>query len=242
MCKHTKDPQKIQSSRDGCSSYFVEGKWNVYTADIFKCKVYYKCNPDIILIQNRLFLDLKGHWETAGRKWRGSVGPWWLCIWWKESLPQDQEEKVCLSVSKEEDLLKSRPILDRRSPHSITSYQPHITHLIYLSLPSYSSFLIASDVPSLLLIFCFALLPFFHSFSSPTLLQTASELNCLKKWKVQVACVLYILVVTANKKKTWPFVSSLKQWWHCSRKQNYCWLKLKKWRPPDNQLRNFAVG
>lgn len=29
---------------------------------------------------------------------------------------------------------KRRQILDRRSPHSITSYQPHITHLIYLPL------------------------------------------------------------------------------------------------------------
>lgn len=62
-------------------------------------------------------------------KWRGFLGPCRDCIWWKE-----------WSVSEEEGLVKSRPILDRRSPHSITSYQPHITQLICLSFSSHSSF------------------------------------------------------------------------------------------------------
>ena len=43
--------------------------------DIFKPKVHNACNPDIILKQNRLFLDIRGHRETAGMKWRGSLGP-----------------------------------------------------------------------------------------------------------------------------------------------------------------------
>lgn len=55
---------------------------------------------------------------------------------------------------------KRRQILDRRSPHSITSYQPHITHLIYLPL-------LLSPLPLLLSFLphpspCHAFLPALH--------------------------------------------------------------------------------
>ena len=92
-------------------------------------------------------------------------GPSRLCIWWKGSSQEDMEENICLSVSEEEGLSKSRPILDRRSPHSITSYQPHITHLIYLPLPSHSSFLHCPRTSPLLLSSCCFL--FFSSTCSP---------------------------------------------------------------------------
>lgn len=50
---------------------------------------------------------------------------------------------------KRTDCRKTRQLLDRRSPHSITSDQPHITHLIYLPL-----LLSASPLPlSFLLLF-----------------------------------------------------------------------------------------
>lgn len=51
-------------------------------------------------------------------------------------------------VSKEEDFLKSGPILGRRSPHSVTLYQPHFTCLIYLLPPSTFPFFIAPEIPS----------------------------------------------------------------------------------------------
>lgn len=122
----------------------MKSNFSVYTADVFKCKVHYTCNPDIILIRDRLFLDIKGHWETARMKAGGSECPDRDCIWWKESLQEDEEgdkeeEEGLLECQEEEGLLKSRPALDRRSPHSITSYQPHITHLICLPFPSHSS-------------------------------------------------------------------------------------------------------
>lgn len=154
-------------------------------------KVFYKCNPDIILTQNRLFLDMKGHWETAGKKWRGSLSLCRICVWRKKSL----QEKVCLSVSEEEGLSKSRPILDRRSPHSITSYQPHITHLIYLPLPSHSSFTHCPwTSPFLLsLLLSLLLLPSFLHFLIPFTIFLVGP-----PWKQKVQVALYSALHNRN--------------------------------------------
>lgn len=158
----------------------MKSNFTVYLADRFKCKVYYKCNPDIILRQDRLFLDIKGYWETAGRKWRGSLCPCGVCICGRESL-ENKEEKVCLSVSKEEGLPKSGPILDRRSSHPVALYQPHFTRLIYLPVPFHfllsplpPKFPFSSSVPNRSLLATLLAPRLFDCFSGRTVLKVVA--------------------------------------------------------------------
>lgn len=162
----------------------------------------------IFQVQNRLLLDMKGYQETAGSKWSGYLGPCRVCIWWRKSQREDEEEKVCLSVCKEEGLSKSRPILDRRSPHSITSYQPHITHLIYLPLPSHSSFPIASELPLFSFPCCFLF------FSSP--------LFSSSPFSVFLVALALKVESSSNFKNLKIFICSLQQ------KCCFMWLTLSK--------------
>lgn len=119
---------------------------------------------------------------------------------------------------------ESRPILDRRSPHSITSYQPHITHLIYLPLPSHSSFPHRPWTSPFLLSPLLSLLLLPTPLSSP--LFTSSS-RTLSFWpdrpdsgKFRLQSELYILLFTA--KNVWvlnPYQSSFTSFWDC------CWFQ-----------------
>lgn len=200
-CKCIWDPWR--SNHPEIDAGVVEGKNEMFiqqTSLNGRCKH----NLDIILIKKQVILGYKGSQrEIAGRKWRGSCR---LCVSGENNLLQDEEEKVCLSVSEEEGLSKSRPILDRRSPHSITSYQPHITHLIYLPLllsaPGPPPFFSFSLLLSLHLLTC---LSSHHFTSIITFLFTKSQTLFLSDithfaWWICLCCLCKLLMCRA---RTW---------------------------------------
>lgn len=128
-------------------------------------------------------MDIKAHWETAGRKWRRSLGPRRVCIRWKKSL---REEKVYLSVSEEEELSKSKA----------DSWQEVTTLNHFISSSHYTPNLPPAPLPLSLLPLNVPLSPFPAAFSSsplpslssrPHLLHCVSGSTAPSKWKVQVA-------------------------------------------------------